>query len=467
MRLRAPSRRRCRVLWGTLLAMVVLVLALVGPWPTYGRSDIEHWPVFRRALADLEASLAESQRTAQPGRLQAGWQELPLEMPSAVPLAGYGDRQGQPSTGAREALDIGALVLSDGVDTVALVTADLLIVPQNIAGKVRAAVAEHLPLRPGSILFTASHTHSGPGGFSPGWLARLFAGSFDPRVEQRLVATMTTAIVRAWEDRASARLSRGRVAVPQHVANRARPGLAVDPDLHWLRVVKADGTSCTLASYAAHPTLIGADNMRLSAGYPGALERALEEPPGAVAMFLAGAVGSMEPVAPVAGDAFIQAEALGRSLAMAQVEALEGENEATHLDLAAAGIAFDMPPLQARLTRSWRLSPFLVRALGVDRQAWLQGLRIGDTVLVGTPSDFSGELSVELKAEAAGRGVDLWLLSFNGDYVGYISPDRYYDTAARNGPEGYEMYTMSWFGPQQGEYLTRLIERLVEGLSDD
>ena len=59
----------------------------------------------------------------------------------------------------------------------------------------------------------------------------------------------------------------------------------------------------------------------------------------------------------------------------------------------------------------------------------------------------------------------MWVLSFNGDYVGYVSPDRYYDTASREGKEGYEMYLMSWCGPQQGELLVRLIRRMVEELA--
>ena len=69
-----------------------------------------------------------------------------------------------------------------------------------------------------------------------------------------------------------------------------------------------------------------------------------------------------------------------------------------------------------------------------------------------------------LKSSARGSGADLWLLSFNGDYVGYISPDRYYETVSRSGKQGYEVWTMGWFGPQQGELLSRLAERVVSEL---
>jgi len=47
--------------------------------------------------------------------------------------------------------------------------------------------------------------------------------------------------------------------------------------------------------------------------------------------------------------------------------------------------------LQVRLNRRLRLSPLLVRGLGIDNGAWLGAVRVGETMLVSTPSDFSGE----------------------------------------------------------------------------
>ena len=85
-------------------------------------------------------------------------------------------------------------------------------------------------------------------------------------------------------------------------------------------------------------------------------------------------------------------------------------------------------------------------------------------MLIGTPADYSGEISVQLKSKAAKKGIDLWVLSFNGDYVGYISPDAYYNELEPDGSLGYERGTMSWIGPQQEAYTTTLIERLIEKL---
>jgi len=111
----------------------------------------------------------------------------------------------------------------------------------------------------------------------------------------------------------------------------------------------------------------------------------------------------------------------------------------------------------SRLGRWFRWSPFLVRRLGVEDEAWLSVVRLGDLALAGIPGDLSGEIAVNLKARARERGVELWVTSFDGAYVGHISPDHYYETASREGLEGYEMYTMSWGGPQQEELLSRLV----------
>jgi allantoicase len=81
------------------------------------------------------------------------------------------------------------------------------------------------------------------------------------------------------------------------------------------------------------------------------------------------------------------------------------------------------------------------------------------------PCDFSGEISLRLKEWAVSQGLDLWVLSFNGDYVGYISPDEYYAAAKKEDTEGYEMYLMNWCGPNQEALFTNLTREAVHALA--
>jgi hypothetical protein len=94
----------------------------------------------------------------------------------------------------------------------------------------------------------------------------------------------------------------------------------------------------------------------------------------------------------------------------------------------------------------------------------MHAVRIGDIVLVGTPADYCGEISIDLKSHAKERSCDLWVLSFNGDYVGYISPDKYYYDKDENGGFGYERGVMSWIGPDQEAFTVSLIMHMIDAL---
>jgi neutral ceramidase len=427
--------------------------------------DLDAMAELQEALGAVAASAARSQHTLSPGRLEAGWAKSTLEMPVGTPLAGYGHREGRPATGTHDDITVRALVLSDGRDTVAVVASDLLIAPENVAEPARMKIAERLGIKASNILLNASHTHSGPGAFAPGWVAGKFAGEYDPEVARRLIDSIVETVIRAHEQRRPARLGTGQIAAAEHVKNRTRLGVAVDPSLQYMVVEKDDQSRAVAVSFGAHATILGPDNMKWSAGYPGYLVRALEREGADMALFLAGAVGSAGPVAP--GEGYAAAEAMGEALAAKILPELRGTVLEEHLDVTSAGVPVTMPPLQVRINRRLRLSPLFVRSLGINNGAWIGGVRVGRTLLVGTPNDFSGEMSPALKDWAAESGLDLWVLSFNGDYVGYASPDRYYTTAVREGKEGYEMYDMSWCGPQQGEFLVRLIRRTVEELTRD
>ncbi len=453
---------RGRWLFASVLAVAAFIF-VAGPWPTYGPRDLQQWPELRRATGELARSAGRSKIGADPGPLRAGWASLPIDVPAGTPLAGYGRREGRPSEGLLDPIRVKALVLRDDADSVAILSGDLLIIPENVAARVRDALRERVGWRPDGLLFSATHTHSGPGAFAPGWLAKQFAGRFDPRVEQALVDAFVSAAVTARERLRPARLGAGRVDAADLIHNRTRPGASEDAELQFMRIENDIGETCVVVCFAAHATVLGPENMRLSSDYPGHLERKLENGFD-LALFLAGAVGSMGPEPPATADEADAAEAMASVLAERARESLDEVESTGSLEIASAAVGFDMPPLQARLTAGLRVSPILMGRLGLNRSAWVGGVRIGDHVLVGMPGDFSGEMSVALKDSARGSGVDLWLLSFNSDYVGYISPDRYYETASRSGKEGYEVWRMGWFGPQQGELLTRLAEHVVAEL---
>jgi hypothetical protein len=87
------------------------------------------------------------------------------------------------------------------------------------------------------------------------------------------------------------------------------PTAPVDPTVTVLRIDRADGMPlAVLTNYACHPVVFGADNLRYSADFPGAMNRVVERELGGQvqSFFLQGAPGDINPyyaVTPIEQDA--------------------------------------------------------------------------------------------------------------------------------------------------------------------
>jgi Neutral/alkaline non-lysosomal ceramidase, N-terminal len=458
------KRKILLLLAALFLALVGCFVTFVGPWPTYtsGFRDKSH---YKEALAAIEQRGRRASRGLAIGRFQAGWASCSITPPIGTPLAGYGDRNGRPSTGVHDEIYVKALAVSDGDDRAVVVGADMLIIPENVADAVRAHVSKRTSLTANEILFSASHNHSGPGAFGPGLASKVFNGPYDPEVAAFLTSAFTEAIVEAYQSLEPAKVAHGSADAPEYIRNRTRKDGPVDSELSYMLIEQEDGDRCFVVSYSAHPTILGSSNMEFTGEYPGFLMRRIAEETGAEAIYLGGAVGSMSHRAPERDDPFERSRAMGAALADRVLQAALSEPHFENsVDVASIGVPIQLPPFQLRLSERWRVSKFLPPLLGVDADGWMHAVRVGDVALVGTPADYCGEISVDLKSWAEDHSVDLWVLGFNGDYVGYISPDKYYYDKDEDGGYGYERGTMSWIGPDQEAFTVSLIRRMIDVL---
>ena len=352
---------------------------------------------YQNAIAAITHQASQSDVSGRPGRLAAGWAKVEIVPPAGTPLAGYGNRRGAPSTGTRDPIWVKALALSDGQDTAVIVGSDMLIVPENIADAVRERVSDQAGVLPNAVLFNASHSHSGPGGFAPGYLAAQFAGPYAPEVEAHLVDVFARAITDAVRSVAPAALAHGKIEETAYIRNRTRAA-PTDSTLNYLVVQRDDGTRCYAIRYSAHATVLGGSNMQFSGDYPGFLQRAIEGETGAFALFLAGAVGSMGPKPPDRPDDLAKAHAMGEALAARVLDAARDIEFRENVEIGCIGVPIALPAFQLRIGRRWRLSPLFLIMAGLDRDGWLHAVRIGDAVLCGFPADFSGESANDLQA---------------------------------------------------------------------
>jgi hypothetical protein len=468
--------------------VVVLVSILIFP-RRVDRAGFAEQEYFKHDLAAIDRDTARNNFSASPGLLRAGWGAAKITPRKPTPLAGFGERYGKMSQGVHDDVYAKAVAFSDGIDTAVLIGCDLLLVDHILATKIREEVSLRTPLKAGQLFFTASHTHSGPGGFAPGFMyERAAFGPFDPALPDCLADGFAQAITAAYRTMSPARVAHGVANAEDCIRNRAR-NAPVDAELSFMIVQKEDGTRCTITSFSAHPTVMGSRNLLLSADYPGYLQRYIEKETGGTCIYLGGAVGSMGNRVPedalkalqasstTPDDPFLRCQALGETLARRVLGSSANLDSGRELDVASIGIPIELPPPAWRVVGpltlglwgpEWGMNPLVMRALGVFGAGWMSAVRLGDMVLVNVPGDLSGEISVVWKQWAARQKLDLWAAGFSGEYAGYISPDKYFDEVYekdRNGKLAYETGFMSLAGPHQEAFFTVLMQRMVRDLT--
>ncbi|HSH19428.1 MAG TPA: hypothetical protein VLA03_03195, partial [Draconibacterium sp.] len=147
---------------------------------------------------------------------------------------------------------------------------------------------------------------------------------------------------------------------------------------------------------------------------------------------------------------------IGESLADSTILYLQNTVPTDSVLLSAATIKLNLPEYHFRITNTRNLSTGLTKKLMPEPDnAVLQALRLGNMVWVTAPADFSGEYALQLKNSLAVKGFDANVSSFNGGYVGYIIPGRYFYL------DEYEPKTMGFFGPTMGDYTFDLINQMT------
>ncbi len=423
----------------------------------WGCLSIQEVPLDRAGF--YRATLSEMDRIAPPRPaaasrpvLLAGAAKIALPLSPGLPLAGYGKRV-ETAKGTHDPLFVRALALKQGDERVLLISADLLAVTDEIRDAVLEKIRAKISFPRRGLMIAATHTHSGPGALSSGFLEQFAAGPFDRAFFEKTTDAMAEAALRAEGAIQPARISHGAALAPELIRNRMNPSGPVDPEVRFVEIVGEVGqTIATLVNFSAHATVLKPDNLDFSGDYPGFFEAALEAQ-GGIALFTAGSVADQTAHPPKGSDRFRQAEAMGRELARKVRESRRTLPEEVS-PLSARILSVHLPPSQVKVRSDRRLASFLSRPF-FDTQTILQTLRIGPLLLVGIPADLSVLLGEKIKAHARARGMEAIIIGFANDYIGYLLPHDLYRTDA------YEA-RMSFHGPQMGEYLSEMAERLID-----
>jgi hypothetical protein len=423
----ARLRRSARV----LLLPAGLYVALLADW----RGAAPTPPVSRRAFV-----------IAAP--LEAGAATVRLSPPLPVVRGGYGLRRAVADR-ERDPLHVRAVALRSGERTVAIVLADLVLVPEELTCALEGRVAD---LKLDGLVLAATHTHSSVGAYDPRPLAQVVGmGRYRADVTAALLdrAEQAVRLARARLVPVGIRTAESRVA--GWAENRSTAGGEVDDALTAVELESQDGaTVATLAVVAAHPTLFPRTAPQLSADYPGVAMRQLEAA-GGVALLFQGAHGDARP--PGKGTDAI--EAAGTFVAQ-RVGAALRDAHSVESRLGLSEVEVVLPPAELQAVHS-----FLVRRpasnlleLFTPRTVRVAAVTLGDLTMLALPGEPTALAARRLVAglpAGALSGRKVRVVALAGGYLGYIdTPER---VRAGQGEA-----RRAWFGPE-------LIDVLAGGLS--
>jgi neutral ceramidase len=451
MILRKALRYLLLTLVGVVAFFVILMIFSVAP---VDRTNADLLPSYDTTMKRIEA-LDVASREPSAG-FSVGFGKTNITPSEPVPTAGYGKRMGKPYHSVHDSIFVRAMVITNGVKKVAIVSADLLIMPPTVTAlldeKLRA-----IGFSLDNTYLGATHSHNSIGQWGEG-ATRIIYGDYDASVVNFIADGIVSSVKNADEDVLPATLKSGRIAVPHAVENRLIDDGPEDPMLRAIEIVRADGTTGVMLSFPAHATCLSQGTLELSRDFPGVVVDELESKGYTFAMYLAGAVGSHKGSAPAKNWSCMTW--MADQLTQAFISVRDSLQPIRDSSVVMARVPLALSEPQVKISEDWKIRGWLFRAAFGEYENFLTVLRLGDLIMLGTPCDFSGELMEPLDSLATRLDKNVLVTSFNGGYIGYVTRGKYYDV------DHYETRLMNWYAPGTGEYLTESLKKLMLVVSD-
>jgi neutral ceramidase len=387
---------------------------------------------------------------------KAGWAKESIVPDFRIPIASYGLRNDFECI--HDTLYARAFVFDNGLEKVAIVSLDLLILPPvliekfNLQGPIAGIKRE-------DVYFSATHTHNSVGGWADKLAGRFLAGKYNEKMVEILITSINTAIKKAESNLEESKIGYGQYEASAMVINRlVHEKGSVDPWLRVIKIQKNSGPTAVISTFAAHASCLSSKDNCLSGDYPSFLVDSLEKSNKIqFALFCAGAVGSMGP-----GDMgkvnYGQASFIADSLSEKILTGLDKIEVMTADTLASFFIPLSLREPHLKISEDFRFRPWVFNYILGTQSIGIKGLRLGNIVLIGTPCDFSGELVKGFEDVSRKKNFHTIITSFNGGYIGYITDDKHYDL-----PKS-ETMEMNWYGPYNGAYFTEVINKILDKL---
>ena len=445
-----------RIFIGLILFCLVASIFL---FEKIDRSPYKESAYYKEMMAQLDTFQLDT--TLQNGTyFKAGWAEKNITPNYFPDLAGYGIRD--KATCLHDSVYVKTFVFDNGKNKSAFISIDLLIFPP-ILEKLLLARAAELGYNPNNFYFSATHTHSAPGGWAEGPASRLLAGSYKQEYVDYLLAAIIESIKSAEKNSEEAETGIGLFDGTNFVRNRLNmPDSKIEPWIRVFKIKKKSGAQAAIFVYSAHANCLKMNYTCISGDYPSiVIDRLKEAGKIDFAMYAAGMVGSHTPKPiktatneELGNEPYITI--YGDSIAKKINEGIDSIKLTTSNLLSSKVLTLPLREPHLKISENWRVRPWVFKLLFGEYHPNLKILKINDVVFIGAPCDFSGELMFDFYALCKERKIKLVVTSFNGGYIGYINVDKYYDK------DKAETRDMNWFGPYNQAYFTEIIQRILK-----
>ncbi|SFA91307.1 neutral/alkaline non-lysosomal ceramidase N-terminal domain-containing protein [Algoriphagus aquimarinus] len=432
------------LIWAFVVLMVIGMIILT----KVDRSPIQNQDFYTETLERLDQTTFSG---SQGDAWIAGWSRSNMTPAEPAALVGYAPRGKYEFV--QDSSYVKALALSNGKTRIAWLNYELLIVHPTLAAQLQSAIKEaNLPVD--QVISTATHTHSGMGGYMPGPMGEIAFGGFDQSIVDLIVSSSLSALQNAIATQDTVSITYRKSDAGDLVANRFVKDGPTDPYVRQLIFTKKSGKKATFLTYSAHATTMSTKFMGLSGDYPFYLTKELEEGDFDFAMYAAGTVGSHRPLRPGNTPELVElyAHQLDSALNLRMTYFATVKNHR----IRSGYLPITLREPHLRVSDNLRLRPWLFNYLLGDTNAHLDITQIGNTLMIASSGELSGVFYEKWEQLAQSKGLNLIVTTFNGGYIGYITPDSLYDE------NFHEVREMNWYGPGNGQYFDEMVLKIID-----
>ncbi len=245
-------------------------------------------------------------------QLLAGTGRCDITPAPGTPQGGWGAQTHQRGAGADMPFYATALVLADGVESVAILDVDAIGFDREWTDRIVDATVELTGFQRDRIRFSCTHTHSGPNTFR---LATISEG-LDMALSylDSLPRRIASAVWQARQNLKPVRVAAGRGSCDINVNRRFRaPDGSIVVGRNWdgpadraVGVIRIDDLQerpvATLVHYACHGTTMAWQTDLFTPDFPGPARQVVERELGGLCLFLQGAAANLTPRRGFTGD---------------------------------------------------------------------------------------------------------------------------------------------------------------------